>query len=145
MLKGSLRLTLPNPHRGDISSTLLGRLLRQAGIAAELGRNLDSRIIGLQLHLQSDGASGCRRRIKVVDVVETLLQFFLEGVDDATGGATEDGLGGVARAPPPEQAVKAPDSSRNAKADCFMQITVRGGRRMCRPNPIGEDLQYVRH
>lgn len=35
MLKGSLRLTLPNPHRGDISSTLLGRLLRQAGIARE--------------------------------------------------------------------------------------------------------------
>ena len=32
MLKGGLRLVLPNPHRGDISTGLLTRLLRQAGI-----------------------------------------------------------------------------------------------------------------
>jgi predicted RNA binding protein YcfA (HicA-like mRNA interferase family) len=32
MLKGKLRLALPNPHRSDISKGLLTRLLRQAGI-----------------------------------------------------------------------------------------------------------------
>lgn len=31
MVKGDLRLTLPNPHRGDISPDLLARILRQAG------------------------------------------------------------------------------------------------------------------
>lgn len=35
MLKGKLRLTLPNPHRSDISVGLLTRLLGQAGIAQE--------------------------------------------------------------------------------------------------------------
>ena len=33
MQKGRLVLTIPNPHRGDISRTLLASLLRQAGIA----------------------------------------------------------------------------------------------------------------
>ena len=33
MLKDSLRLTLPNPHKQDISSGLLLRILKQAGIA----------------------------------------------------------------------------------------------------------------
>ncbi len=32
MIKGSLTLTIPNPHDGDISQDLLVRLLRQAGI-----------------------------------------------------------------------------------------------------------------
>ncbi len=35
MLKGNLKLVLPNPHRGDISAGLLARLLRQAGITRE--------------------------------------------------------------------------------------------------------------
>ncbi|MEK7601781.1 MAG: type II toxin-antitoxin system HicA family toxin [Patescibacteria group bacterium] len=32
MLKGSVTLTIPNSHDGDISQDLLVRLLRQAGI-----------------------------------------------------------------------------------------------------------------
>lgn len=32
MVKGELRLTIPNPHAGDISVGLLSRILRQAGI-----------------------------------------------------------------------------------------------------------------
>jgi len=35
MLRGVTRLTVPNPHRGDISVNLLARLLRQAGITRE--------------------------------------------------------------------------------------------------------------
>ncbi len=33
MVKGSLQLKLPNPHRGDIGVNLLGRILKQAGIS----------------------------------------------------------------------------------------------------------------
>lgn len=32
MIKGSITLTIPNPHDGEISQDLLMRLLRQAGI-----------------------------------------------------------------------------------------------------------------
>jgi predicted RNA binding protein YcfA (HicA-like mRNA interferase family) len=32
MVKGQLRLFIPNPHEGDISRSLLARLLREAGI-----------------------------------------------------------------------------------------------------------------
>lgn len=32
MVRGVQRLTLPNPHRGDVSVALLQRILRQAGI-----------------------------------------------------------------------------------------------------------------
>jgi predicted RNA binding protein YcfA (HicA-like mRNA interferase family) len=32
MKQGSLKLRIPNPHRGDISAGLLKRILRQAGI-----------------------------------------------------------------------------------------------------------------
>ena len=32
MIKGSITLTIPNPHEGEISRDLLTRLLRQAGI-----------------------------------------------------------------------------------------------------------------
>lgn len=33
MQKGSLLLTIPNPHRGDIGPGLLATVLRQAGIS----------------------------------------------------------------------------------------------------------------
>ena len=33
MLKGSITLTIPNPHEKEISQDLLVRLLRQAGIS----------------------------------------------------------------------------------------------------------------
>lgn len=32
MIKGELRLTIPNPHRKEIGIDLLSRLLKQAGI-----------------------------------------------------------------------------------------------------------------
>ena len=32
MVKGQLKLFIPNPHQGDISGALLAKLLRQAGI-----------------------------------------------------------------------------------------------------------------
>lgn len=35
MVKGTLRLRLPNPHAGDIGPELLSRLLREAGISRE--------------------------------------------------------------------------------------------------------------
>ncbi len=35
MLKGDLRLTLPNLHQGDIGINLLSKILKQAGISRE--------------------------------------------------------------------------------------------------------------
>ena len=35
MVRGSIRLVLPNPHRGEIGVGLLKRILRQAGIEEE--------------------------------------------------------------------------------------------------------------
>jgi predicted RNA binding protein YcfA (HicA-like mRNA interferase family) len=35
MMKSERRLILPNPHRSDIGSDLLSRILRQAGITRE--------------------------------------------------------------------------------------------------------------
>jgi hypothetical protein len=35
MLKGSARLMVPNPHRGDISVDLLKKILRQGDISRE--------------------------------------------------------------------------------------------------------------
>ena len=35
LLKGNLRLTIPNPHQGDISVDLLGKILKQAGISRD--------------------------------------------------------------------------------------------------------------
>lgn len=32
MIKGSLKLRIPNPHRGDISGALINEILRQAEI-----------------------------------------------------------------------------------------------------------------
>ena len=33
MVKGILKLRIPNPHEGDIAADLLARILRQAGIS----------------------------------------------------------------------------------------------------------------
>lgn len=35
MVKGGNRLTVPNPHRGDISSDLAVRIIRLAGITRD--------------------------------------------------------------------------------------------------------------
>nr|WP_290228557.1 type II toxin-antitoxin system HicA family toxin [Trichocoleus desertorum] len=35
MVKDELRLTIPNPHQGDISRDLLARVLRQANVSRE--------------------------------------------------------------------------------------------------------------
>jgi predicted RNA binding protein YcfA (HicA-like mRNA interferase family) len=35
MVRGSVRLVLPNPHRGEVGADLLKRILRQAGIEEE--------------------------------------------------------------------------------------------------------------
>jgi predicted RNA binding protein YcfA (HicA-like mRNA interferase family) len=32
MIRGILRLTIPNPHRSEIGTALIARILRQAGI-----------------------------------------------------------------------------------------------------------------
>ena len=41
MIKGDVTLTLPNPHRGDISRELLARILRQAGISRKKWEQVD--------------------------------------------------------------------------------------------------------
>jgi len=33
MVKGMIKLRIPNPHEGDIAADLLARILRQAGIS----------------------------------------------------------------------------------------------------------------
>ena len=40
LVKGQLRLTLPNPHQGEISKDLLARILRQANLTREEWENL---------------------------------------------------------------------------------------------------------
>ena len=35
MVKAEFKLTIPNPHQGDISPNLLARILRQASISKE--------------------------------------------------------------------------------------------------------------
>ncbi|MCU0544623.1 MAG: type II toxin-antitoxin system HicA family toxin [Oscillatoriaceae cyanobacterium Prado104] len=35
MIKGELKLTIPNPHQGDISQALLARMLRQGNITRD--------------------------------------------------------------------------------------------------------------
>ncbi|PSB44547.1 hypothetical protein C7B80_20325 [Cyanosarcina cf. burmensis CCALA 770] len=35
MIKGTLRLRIPNPHRGDISKGLLAQILAEAGISRD--------------------------------------------------------------------------------------------------------------
>jgi hypothetical protein len=41
MLKGDVTLTIPNPHKDDISRELLARVLRQAGISRKEWEQLD--------------------------------------------------------------------------------------------------------
>ena len=40
MLKGHLRVRIPNPHRGDIGKNLLKQILREAGIDRAIWENL---------------------------------------------------------------------------------------------------------
>lgn len=40
MVKGTLKLHIPNPHRRDISPHLLSEILRQAGISTNEWNNL---------------------------------------------------------------------------------------------------------
>lgn len=40
MIKGELKLAIPNPHQSDISRDLLARILRQAGIDRETWERL---------------------------------------------------------------------------------------------------------
>lgn len=40
MVKGDLTPRIPNPHRGDISRDLLGRVLEQSGVSKEEWRGL---------------------------------------------------------------------------------------------------------
>lgn len=40
MIKGELKLRIPNPHRGDISKYLVAEILRQADISTEEWNNL---------------------------------------------------------------------------------------------------------
>jgi len=35
MVRGDLRLRIPNPHRGDIAVPLLTKILKQAGVSPE--------------------------------------------------------------------------------------------------------------
>jgi len=35
MIKGNIRITLPNPHKSDIGKSLLNRILKQAKIGKE--------------------------------------------------------------------------------------------------------------
>lgn len=35
MLRGNLKVHIPNPHRGDISKHLVAEILRQAGISSD--------------------------------------------------------------------------------------------------------------
>ncbi len=40
MIKGQLRLTIPNPHQSDIGVNLLTKILKQAGITRNEWENL---------------------------------------------------------------------------------------------------------
>jgi len=39
MVKGKLKVRIPNPHQGDISKYLISEILRQAGISEEKWSN----------------------------------------------------------------------------------------------------------
>ncbi len=41
LLKGEVRLTIPNPHKGDIGRELPARILRQAGISRQQWEQVD--------------------------------------------------------------------------------------------------------
>ena len=40
MVKGNLRLTIPNPHQGEIGKDLLSRILKQAVISRDVWEKL---------------------------------------------------------------------------------------------------------
>jgi predicted RNA binding protein YcfA (HicA-like mRNA interferase family) len=40
IIKGELRLRLPNPHQGEIGKELLARILKQAGISRHIWERL---------------------------------------------------------------------------------------------------------
>ena len=40
MIKAGVRLTIPNPHRGDIDWSLASRMLREAGVSPEQWESL---------------------------------------------------------------------------------------------------------
>jgi predicted RNA binding protein YcfA (HicA-like mRNA interferase family) len=40
MIKGSLKIRIPNPHTGDISAGLIKEILRQAGISSQEWDNM---------------------------------------------------------------------------------------------------------
>jgi len=40
MVKGELKVRIPNPHKGDISGSLVAKILRQAGISEERWENV---------------------------------------------------------------------------------------------------------
>ncbi len=40
MIRAGIRLTIPNPHRGDIDWSLASRILREAGISQEQWESL---------------------------------------------------------------------------------------------------------
>jgi len=35
MTKGNLKVRIPNPHKGDISKSLIGEIIKQAGISKD--------------------------------------------------------------------------------------------------------------
>ncbi len=41
MIRGALKLRIPNPHTGDISKSLLAQILRQGGISRDQWNSLD--------------------------------------------------------------------------------------------------------
>ena len=40
MVRGTMRLVLPNPHRGDIGRGLLNKILQQAGVSRSVWERL---------------------------------------------------------------------------------------------------------
>ena len=36
MIRGEITIRIPNPHQGDISTSLLSRILRQAGVSKDV-------------------------------------------------------------------------------------------------------------
>ena len=40
VVRGELKVRIPNPHRGDISKHLLAEILRQAGISNDVWENV---------------------------------------------------------------------------------------------------------
>ena len=41
MIRGDLRLRIPNPHQRDIGKELLSRILRQAGVSRDIWESLE--------------------------------------------------------------------------------------------------------